>query len=188
MNPRTELEKRYPSADFSVYLKHLAACFGMRAGLDTQEHHICPRAQFPEFVNSPENKIVLKIDDHAFAHKLLSAAHPDFKKHIATWLAKGRNGNCLRGRKIGPHSKERLANIAKALSGGHLSAEHKAAIALGSKGKHAGEKNAQCVLTDAQVRDMREHRERGESYNSLAERFGVHYQTVYKIVNRIRRT
>lgn len=74
MNPRDELEKRYPLADFFVYFRHLSACQTVKA-LDTHEHHICPRKQFPQYAEGfPENLITLKIDDHAFAHRLLEAA------------------------------------------------------------------------------------------------------------------
>jgi len=104
----------------------------------------------------------------------------------AACIAAG-NGKCLRGRKIGPHTEERKANIAKALLGSHLSEEHKDAIRKGGKGKQSGEKNPMCRLTDLQVRDMREHFERGEKMHSLAKRFGVHYQTVYRIVHCLRR-
>lgn len=73
MNPRTELEARYPSADFSVYFRTAEACRTVK-GLNTHDHHLCPRKQFPEFVDSPENLITVTIEDHAFLHKLLEAA------------------------------------------------------------------------------------------------------------------
>lgn len=74
MNPQTELEKRYPQADFSIYFRHLEACRTVK-GLNTQDHHICPRAQFPEYAEDfSENLITLNIEDHDFAHKLLEAA------------------------------------------------------------------------------------------------------------------
>jgi len=74
MNSNVELEARYPEADFSVYFRHLDACRRTLRGRDTQEHHICPKKQFPEFADSPENLITLRVDDHAFAHRLLEAA------------------------------------------------------------------------------------------------------------------
>lgn len=73
MDPRSELEKRYPLTDFSVYFRHLVACRTAN-GPNTQGHHICPRAQFPEFVDHPENKVMLHFSDHDFAHKLLEFA------------------------------------------------------------------------------------------------------------------
>jgi hypothetical protein len=73
VNPHLELEKRYPEADFAVYFRHLDACRTERCS-GTHEHHICPRKQFPEFADSPENLIPLRVDDHAHAHKLLEAA------------------------------------------------------------------------------------------------------------------
>lgn len=74
MNPETVLQERYPLADFSVYFRHLSACQTVK-GLNTHEHHICPRKQFPEYAEGfPENLITLHTDDHAFAHALLEAA------------------------------------------------------------------------------------------------------------------
>ena len=73
MNPRTELEKRYPSADFSVYFRFLSE-HKTEKDWNTQEHHICPRKQFPEFISATENVITLHTDSHALAHRLLEAA------------------------------------------------------------------------------------------------------------------
>ena len=73
MNPRTELEKRYPTADFTAYFGFLAQ-HEVRRDWNTQEHHICPRKQFPQFEHAPENKVVLLLQEHALAHKLLEAA------------------------------------------------------------------------------------------------------------------
>jgi len=87
MNPRTELEARYPSADFSVYFRFLEACHGTVRAEDTNDHHICPRKQFPQFAEEfPENLITLKLDDHAFAHKLLAAVVPELS-NVAAWIA-----------------------------------------------------------------------------------------------------
>jgi hypothetical protein len=74
LNPLAVLQERYPSADFSIYFRHLAACQVVK-GPNTQDHHICPRKQFPEFATGfSENLITLSIEDHAWAHKLLEAA------------------------------------------------------------------------------------------------------------------
>jgi hypothetical protein len=76
MNPRTVLQERYPLADFTIYFRHLDACRTSKS-LNTHDHHICPKAQFPEYKDLdsfPENSITLTIDDHSFAHKLLEAA------------------------------------------------------------------------------------------------------------------
>ncbi len=86
MNPRTELEKRYPEADFSIYFRHLEACKGTKSESgSTQEHHICPRAQFSEYVTALENLITLTLEDHSFAHKLLEAAC-GIKAPSSTWI------------------------------------------------------------------------------------------------------
>ncbi len=73
MNPRTELEKCFPDADFSVYFREAEERRTARAW-NTQDHHFCPRKQFPEFIDSPENLITVTVEDHAFLHKLLEAA------------------------------------------------------------------------------------------------------------------
>ena len=56
MNPKNELEKRYPQADFSRYFAHLAAYKTVKQH-GAQEHHICPRAQFPEFILTKEQRL-----------------------------------------------------------------------------------------------------------------------------------
>ncbi len=73
MNPRTELEAHFPSADFSVYFREAEERRTARAW-NTQDHHFCPRKQFPQFIDSPENLITLTVQDHAFVHRLLEAA------------------------------------------------------------------------------------------------------------------
>ena len=102
MNPQVILRERYPRADFSVYFRHLAACRTVKA-LNTQEHHICPRKQFPEFIDSPENKIILKTDDHAFAHKLLEALC-GIKSPPTTYFESARDAAAKGGRVSGPRS------------------------------------------------------------------------------------
>ncbi len=83
MNPLAVLQKRYPDADFSIYFRYLNACVvAVRSDL-TNEHHICPRKQFPEYADGfPENRITLLIDDHVFAHKLLGAAVPALRVNV----------------------------------------------------------------------------------------------------------
>jgi len=77
MNPQAVLQERYPNANLDkldIYFLHLDAC-RTEKGLDTHEHHICPKKQFPEYAKGcPENLITLKIDDHVWAHKLLEDA------------------------------------------------------------------------------------------------------------------
>ena len=90
MNPRTELEKRYPTADFSVYFRHLSACKTAKS-VGTQEHHICPRKPFPEFSDAPENLITLSIKEHSEAHELLHAAVPELWAP-SKWIASAAEG------------------------------------------------------------------------------------------------
>lgn len=49
-----------------------------------------------------------------------------------------------------------------------------------------GEKVASSKLTTEDVIAMRAARDAGESLGQLAERFGIHYQHAYRIVNRLR--
>jgi hypothetical protein len=76
MDPRKVLQERYPKADFTIYFRHIDACLGTkRESGRTHEHHICPNRQFPEYGKGfPENLIVLSLEDHDFAHKLLETA------------------------------------------------------------------------------------------------------------------
>lgn len=94
MNPRIELEKRYPAVDFSVYFRFLDACRGTEKTLDAQEHHICPRKQFPEFIDVFENKVLLTVKQHMLAHEVLHALVPELwaqSKWIAAAAKGGRN-------------------------------------------------------------------------------------------------
>ncbi len=97
MNPQTELEKRYPQADFSIYFRHLEACRTVK-GLNTHDHHICPRKPFPEYEHMPENKVILTIEDHAQAHELLHAAEPELWAQ-SKWIAAASKGGKIGGQK-----------------------------------------------------------------------------------------
>jgi hypothetical protein len=90
------LQERYPLADFSIYFRHLEACRTVK-GLNTQDHHICPKKQFPEYRYSPENLITLTVKDHAHAHKLLEAAC-GIKAPPTAWLEAQRDSAAKGGR------------------------------------------------------------------------------------------
>jgi hypothetical protein len=102
VNPRTELEKRYPEADFSVYF-HFLSEHKTEKAWNTHDHHICPRKQFPEFAEGfPENLITLTVGDHAHAHELLHVSVPELwaqSKWIASANEGGRKGGSISGRK-----------------------------------------------------------------------------------------
>lgn len=85
MNPRTALQERYPAADLFEYFRFLGECRGTAPEGTTHDHHICPRKQFPEFIDSPENLITLSVDDHKHAHALLAAAVPELWRS-ANWF------------------------------------------------------------------------------------------------------
>jgi hypothetical protein len=84
-NARSVLEGRYPFADFSEYFRYLKACAAERSKPHRQfldpkrkySHHICPRAQFPEFAGEPDNQIKITVEQHIHAHDLLSIAAPE---------------------------------------------------------------------------------------------------------------
>jgi len=82
------MQAKYPKADFGEYFRFLVSrCGTEKKACGTEEHHIAPRAQFPELANEPLNLITLFIADHAFAHKLLRTVHPDFKNNTDAWIA-----------------------------------------------------------------------------------------------------
>jgi hypothetical protein len=87
VNPASVLQERFPLADFSIYFRHLAACRTAK-GLNTQDHHICPKKQFPEYRYEPENLITLTREDHAHAHRLLVAAVPELS-NVASLIEAG---------------------------------------------------------------------------------------------------
>jgi RNA polymerase subunit RPABC4/transcription elongation factor Spt4 len=147
MNPQTVLQERYPASDFALYFRYLSACKTVK-GLYTQDHHICPRKQFPEYAEGfPENLITLSAEDHKQAHRLLVRAHPDFKRRAPdAWITAavegGRKGGLKGGHKGGSiggkrntpaQQATRLINIARART-----TEHQVAA-----GRAGGRKNAQ---------------------------------------------
>src|SRR5579864_3176594 len=113
MNFRAELELRYPSADFSAYFRFLEACRGtLREAGRTQEHHICPKKQFPEFEDVAENLMTLRIDDHAHAHLLLGAAVPELRRTKPSWLiAMSKQDHAKGGRAQGQRHKENKTGV-----------------------------------------------------------------------------
>lgn len=87
MNPQTVLQERYPSADFGPYFAFLEACKGLTPEKGkTHEHHICPKAQFPEYRYELANLITLMIEDHRQSHRLLAAAIPEEFGPPAAWI------------------------------------------------------------------------------------------------------
>ena len=109
MNPQTVLQERYPAANLAVYFAFIAGCRQFepepKKGL-THEHHICPRKQFPEYVEEPENLITLYTPLHMHAHRLLGSAVPELSRASAAWIAcaseAGRKGG-LKGGRIASH-------------------------------------------------------------------------------------
>jgi hypothetical protein len=80
MDPQKVLRERYPSVDFTAYFRHLSGSARTVCSAATNKHHICPRKQFPEYEKGfPENTVILHIDDHEFAHKILGALVPEMK-------------------------------------------------------------------------------------------------------------
>jgi hypothetical protein len=82
---RSVLEARYP--DLSDYFQYLTTCSATQSNskqhrqfLDPRRkcrHHICPRAQFPEYDKEPDNLIRITVEQHIHAHDLLSIAIPE---------------------------------------------------------------------------------------------------------------
>jgi len=114
VNPRTELEKRYPLADFTEYFSFLAEHVTEKS-LNTNEHHICPRKQFPDFAQGfPENTVTLRARDHVIAHLLLSDVVPEML-YGSAWEEQRREAAARGGRTSGPITgklcKERKTGI-----------------------------------------------------------------------------
>ena len=91
-----------------------------------------------------------------------------------------------KGKKMGPLSEEQKRHLSQINSGKILSVEHKQAISLGGKGKHAGEKNQMAKLTNKDVIEFRASHASGVSLKDLAEKYHIHYQTAYKIGKGLR--
>jgi hypothetical protein len=76
-SPHSVLGSAFPLADFSAYLRFIEACREKKPEGETHDHHICPRACFPEYVEEPDNLIALSVEDHARAHALLNDVDPE---------------------------------------------------------------------------------------------------------------
>jgi len=71
-DPHSVLESAFPFADFSAYLRFIEACREKKPEGSTHDHHICPRACFPEYMEEPDNLIPLSVEDHTRAHAILN--------------------------------------------------------------------------------------------------------------------
>jgi hypothetical protein len=114
VNPRQVLQERYPAANLAVYFAFIAGCRQFepepKKGM-THEHHICPRKQFPEYVEEPENLITLYTPLHMHAHRLLGSAVPELSRASAAWIAAAARAGRKGGRKGGRKNKENSAGI-----------------------------------------------------------------------------
>lgn len=111
MNPRNELETRYPEADFSAYFLFIEACRALPESCEKQEHHICPKKQFPEYrIGCPENLAMLFPNDHAHAHRLLGAAVPEMIMGTG-WIEKQKIAAVLGGKIQGQKHKENKTGV-----------------------------------------------------------------------------
>lgn len=85
VNPEVTLRQRYPEADFAAYFCFLAE-HSAKKSKETQEHHICPKKQFPEYEDASENKITLTLTDHAEAHRILEQCEPSILSPQSAWI------------------------------------------------------------------------------------------------------
>ena len=81
------------------------------------------------------------------------------------------------------HSEESRRKISETHKGRILTDEHKAKMSEGLKGKNSGASNGSVKLTEDNVREIFKLKSVGTRYVAIAGRFGVHVQTIYKIVN-----
>lgn len=158
MNPRAALQERYPTADFWEYFRFLGECKGTHPEGRTHEHHICPRKQFPEFVDAPENLITLSIDDHAHAHDLLGDAVPELQKSVHLLASWSFEAAAKAGRKGGPIA----AQVCKKLGIGVYAPESPGKIG----GKIGGRKNVESGHI-ARLNSNHEHQVRAGRAGSL---------------------
>jgi NUMOD3 motif-containing protein len=152
MNPRAVLQERYPTANLVVYFAFIELCRLREPKplrMMTQEHHICPKKQFPEHKDAPENLITLWTPLHWHAHRLLSAAVPELSTVTAAWKsacqspeARRKNGEAHRGLKCSAETRRKLS---AALRGNHnargsnLSEEHRRKISQANLGRKLSE-------------------------------------------------
>jgi hypothetical protein len=112
------MQAKYPAANLAVYFAFIEMCLQFepepKKGM-THEHHICPRKQFPEYVEEPENLITLYTPLHMHAHRLLGSAVPELSRASAAWIAAaaraGRKGGRKGGRTQGRKNKENGTGI-----------------------------------------------------------------------------
>jgi hypothetical protein len=117
VNPQTALQERYPAANLVVYNAFMELCRQFepepQKGL-TQEHHICPRKQFPEHEHAPENLITLRTPLHQHAHRLLGRAVPEIC-NLAPWIAAGASPEVRERQQASIRTPEALAKKAATL-------------------------------------------------------------------------
>jgi hypothetical protein len=147
MNPRTVLQERYPLADFFEYFRFLGECAGTVYDRGhTQQHHICPRAQFAEYIDEPDNKITLLVADHVHAHKLLEAACRIKALSPALFAAQAEGAS--KGGRIGGRTNAESGHMRSIGLKQTSIPEHQAMAARAGRngGRISGGKNAQEML------------------------------------------
>ncbi len=73
------MQAKYPDSDLSRYFAYLAAAIGT-----DHDHHIAPKAEFPELADDRENIISLSFQEHFYAHYLLALAVPECSPYQTT--------------------------------------------------------------------------------------------------------
>ena len=130
-NPQATLQEWYPLSDFSMYFRYLESCIGTKSESGcTQDHHICPRKQFPELEHDPDNLITLRIEDHAHAHKLLAAAVPELRTFSDAWIESAAKGAFVsnknqREKSGGKFTRAGLRKISEAITRRNLGHKHR---------------------------------------------------------------
>ena len=65
------MKSKYPQAVFDEYFDFIDACSSLMQKGSVHRHHIAPQKQFPELRMDSDNLIVLMIEKHKQAHRLL---------------------------------------------------------------------------------------------------------------------
>jgi hypothetical protein len=187
MLAQAALYAMFPSDDFRPYFVFLDKCKSTQKDY-THKHHICPRKQFPEFVDCIWNLILLSPEEHALAHKLLEQCEATLKSPPTLWIeSQTAEVQAKAGRANSVENKVKAGTVS-----GYKHLERKTGIFAPNFDKrlpgHIGGHNAQAVLSQngkglysREVRDkgvlaaVAAHKERGTGfYSKEMQQRGLH--------------
>src|SRR5208282_4350208 len=91
------MQAKYPQADFAAYFAFIIACAATPQPGPAHRHHIAPKEQFPELAKDAVNLIIVTVENHKQAHRLLAQCEPKLRIATAQFIAAAHKGGKLAG-------------------------------------------------------------------------------------------